>query len=325
MADAKRLKVLVAEDDRSTQVLLTRTLERWGYEVVAAADGEDAWARMKDESVRLLITDWEMPRLDGPALCERIRTRGEGSYVYILLLTSHRSAVNIVQGLDAGADDFVTKPFDAAELRARLSVGRRILALQDELAEKNRFLERANAQLARIASTDPLMGIGNRRSFEAAMNEIHTRARHDGASYSVVMCDIDHFKRINDRYGHSVGDRVLTECASTLGKAMGERGKLFRYGGEEIVLVFDAQPRDEMRLLGERLRAAVAGMKIVTDGGEVVSVTSSFGAALYDGIEDIPWPMVVQRADASLYASKWAGRNCVTFSLPPPIAASAGA
>ena len=163
--------ILVAEDDRATRLLLSRALAGWGYDVFAASDGEEAWEMLSRERMRMLVSDWEMPRLEGPALCRRIR-EGSMPYVYALLLTTHKEPARLVEGLDAGADDFIAKPFNPAELRARLGVGRRILGLQDDLAAKFEELQRANAQLARIAGTDPLMNIGNRRSFEESIERV---------------------------------------------------------------------------------------------------------------------------------------------------------
>jgi two-component system cell cycle response regulator len=229
------MKVLVAEDDRTSRVLLTRTLERWGYQVVAVEDGELAWEEMTRSAPRMLISDWEMPRLDGPSLCRRIKQRPAGApYVFALLLTQHSDVERIVEGLNAGADDFVTKPFVPAELRARLGVGRRFLALQDELAEGYRQIQRANEQLSRIAATDPLMNIGNRRRFDSAMADLHERGTRP---YGFFMVDIDHFKSVNDRHGHAVGDRVLAAVAQAVQAALGAEGEAFRYGGEEIAVV----------------------------------------------------------------------------------------
>src|SRR5215472_3360870 len=191
------MKIIVAEDDRATRLLLARTLEGWGYEVVATTDGEEAWEAIRLERARVLISDWEMPRLSGPQLCRRLREQSN-SYVYTLLLTSHRESARIVEGLDAGADDFISKPFEPAELRARLGVGRRILRLEDDVARKFAELERANQQLARIAAIDPLMNIGNRRSFEEAVARVSIRAVVEQSSYGIVMIDVDHFKKFND-------------------------------------------------------------------------------------------------------------------------------
>jgi diguanylate cyclase (GGDEF)-like protein len=304
------VKILVAEDDRATRLLLSRALAGWGYDVVAASDGEEAWETLSRERMRMLVSDWEMPRLEGPALCRRIR-EGSMPYVYALLLTTHKEPARLVEGLDAGADDFIAKPFNPAELRARLGVGRRILGLQDDLAAKFEELQRANAQLAKIAGTDPLMNIGNRRSFEEAITRIASGAARERSRYGVLMIDVDHFKKVNDRYGHATGDRVLSAVATALSNAKGQADEVFRFGGEEVVLVSPDQTDDGLRVLGERLRLAIAALRIEGAGEGAIGVTASFGAALGDRGE-IPWETVVERADRALYGSKESGRDRVT-------------
>ncbi len=305
------MKILIAEDDRATRLILSRTLGTWGYDVVAVSDGEEAWEALSREKIRMLVSDWEMPHLAGPDLCRRIR-EGSMPYVYALLLTTHHEPARLVEGLDAGADDFITKPFNPAELRARLGVGRRILGLQDDLDAKFCELERANAQLARIAGTDPLMKIGNRRSFEEAIARIRNRAAREETTYGVLMIDVDHFKKVNDRYGHAIGDRVLSGVATTLSAAKLPSDEVFRYGGEEVVMVSPDQTPSGLLSLAERLRAAIAALKIDRNGEETIGVTASFGAAVGDGSETT-WTTIVERADRALYASKEAGRDRVTF------------
>jgi two-component system cell cycle response regulator len=315
--DGGAVRILVAEDDRATQLLLTRTLATWGYDVLAVSDGEEAWEALSRERMRLLVSDWEMPRLEGPELCRRIR-EGNLPYVYALLLTTHKEPLRLVEGLDAGADDFIAKPFNPAELRARLGVGRRILRLQDDLAAKFDELQRANTQLARIAGTDPLMDIGNRRSFEEAMARIAEGASRERPPYGVLMIDVDHFKKINDRYGHAMGDRVLSAVATALVGAKGPGDELFRYGGEEVVLVSPNQTAGAMLALGERLRLAVSELRIERAGDHAVVVTASFGAALADPGE-IEWKTVVERADRALYDAKEAGRDRVRLFSSRPV------
>jgi diguanylate cyclase (GGDEF)-like protein len=306
------VKIVVAEDDRGTRLLLARTLGSWGYDVVATADGQEAWEALSRDGIRMLLSDWEMPRLSGPELCRRIR-QGHMPYVYALLLTSHKEPARIVDGLEAGADDFVSKPFDPAELRARLGVGRRFLGLQDDLEEKFAELERANRQLARIAAIDPLMNIGNRRSFEEAIARISKQAADEASPYAVIMIDIDHFKTINDRFGHAMGDRVLATVATALQSAKEPRDELFRYGGEEIVLVAPGRTADSARDLAETLRAAVAALRVEHHVGTSVRVTASFGVSFDAGGRE--WGPIVEKADRALYESKRAGRDRVTMLI----------
>lgn len=311
------MRILLADDDRTTRLLLTRTLESWGYEVVAVADGEAAWETFRGGDFRLVLSDWEMPVLDGPALCARVRA-WEGPYAYVVMLTSHQTSSHIVEGLQAGADDYLAKPFDPAVLRARLIVARRLLALQDELAEKNLELARANSDLARanseltrIATTDPLLDVGNRRSFEDVIVHAHATARRSARAYGVIIADIDHFKRCNDEHGHPFGDRVLQGVALALKTSLGDAGQLFRYGGEELIAVVHDTDREALASLAERMRLAVESAPVITPQGAHLTVTVSMGTALFAPSDPISCQVVIEYADASLYHAKQNGRNRV--------------
>jgi diguanylate cyclase (GGDEF)-like protein len=302
------MKVLVVEDEVTTRLLLSGTLRKWGYEVSAVGDGEDGWEEVKKRDTRLVITDWEMPRLDGAGLCKRIRTQLGSHYIYVLLLTNYKDAEHIVQGLSAGADDFISKPFNPLELQARMAVGQRILSLQDDLMEKNRELERLNLQLARIAATDALTQLGNRRSFDDALQRIHALSLRHGRAYGMLMADLDNFKSVNDRFGHAVGDKVLAEVAAAFRNATRSEDELFRYGGEEIAVLTREQTLQGLEALCERLCQAAAAVRI--DGGDgPLRITVSIGAALHDGKERVEGMAVVERADEVMYAAKRAGRN----------------
>jgi diguanylate cyclase (GGDEF)-like protein len=305
------MRILVADDDRGTRLLLTRALASWGYDVVPAVDGEEAWELLTREKVRMLLSDWEMPRLSGPDLCRRIRG-GTAGYVYALLLTTHADPARLVEGLDAGADDFLSKPFNPTELRARLGVGRRLLDLQDHLAAKYAELERANAQLSRIAGTDPLMNIGNRRSFEEEIARVSQRAGGEGRNYGVLMIDVDHFKRVNDRYGHATGDRVLAAVAAAMLSAKGSAETVFRFGGEEVVVVAPDRDKNRLRELAEDLRRAVARVRIELSDASSIGVTASVGVATSEA--GCSWQDVVERADQALYRAKHLGRDRVEVS-----------
>lgn len=304
------MRILLADDDRTTRLLLTRTLETWGYEVAAVADGGAAWDAFETGDFRLVLSDWEMPHLDGPGLCSRVRG-WRGPYAYVIMLTSHGSSSHIVEGLNAGADDFLSKPFNPEVLRARLIVARRLLALQDELAAKNAELARANSELTRIATTDPLLDVGNRRSFEDAIVHAHTTSRRTGRAYGVLLADIDHFKRCNDEYGHPFGDRVLQQLAAALKASLGAAGMLFRYGGEELIAVVTDTDREALATLAERMRLAVEELRVEAPDGARLSLSVSMGAALFDPAEPISCQVVIDHADASLYHAKQHGRNRV--------------
>jgi two-component system chemotaxis response regulator CheY len=295
----------------ATRLLIAKLVTGWGDEVVEAADGEDAWARVAQTGASVVICDWEMPRLDGPSLCRRLRAAPLDRYVYVLLLTANGKPEDIVRGLESGADDYVTKPFVPAELKARLDVGRRILALQDELASRNSELERANLDLARMAATDALTHAGNRRSFEDHAARLHDAVRTRGEPYGVLMLDLDHFKSINDRFGHAFGDRVLVALAGAVRSAVGGAGTLYRFGGEEFVVVAPGARAADVAALGEATRAAIAAMELRTAEGERVPVTASVGATSQEDAAETGADVVVDRADRALYAAKRGGRNRV--------------
>lgn len=303
------MKLLVAEDDRLTRTFLTKTLERWGYAVTSCEDGAAALRLARETGARIVLSDWEMPGLDGPTLCARLRQ--EPSYVYVILLSSYRDPEYVVAGLDAGADDFVAKPFDAAELRARISVGRRMLALQDELAARNQELLRANEHLARIASTDGLLEVGNRRSFEDALAQRHESARRGGAPYAVLIADIDRFKAVNDSLGHAAGDIALKHAAQRLREALGDDGTLYRYGGEELVALVHSATPEGCAAVAERMRAAVERSPARIPDGATIALTVSIGGHWHDGRERVSAQVVMDRADDALYSAKGAGRNRV--------------
>ncbi len=332
--------VLVAEDDLTSRELLRRTIVRWGYPVLTAADGDAALRCLEENAPRLLISDWEMPGLSGLDLCRRVRgrdspapgarpdpppagtspcvaeppkeaSRANSLYTYVVLLTSHAGSENVVRGLEAGADDFLAKPFQPAELRARLAVGERILQLEDQLRDASRELEAANHRLQTLALTDHLMGIGNRRSFEESIHRVHSHARRHQVPYGVLIADVDHFKTYNDRYGHQAGDHVLATVAASLRAALRVEDQLFRYGGEELAVVLPSQRELVLPVVADRLRLAVQRCGIVHAGNEAGVVTMSVGGASYDPAValDETWPQVVSRADRALYLAKQGGRN----------------
>jgi diguanylate cyclase (GGDEF)-like protein len=309
------MKILVAEDEPNTRTLLSGALRKWGYDVVSVADGEAAWHELERGAIRLVVCDWEMPFLEGPDLCLRVRTQLRGPYIYFVLLTHHADSASIARGLDSGADDFLSKPFNPVELRARLEVGKRLLGLHDELLSKNEQLDALNEKLRYLAATDSLTQLGNRRSLDETMGPLHTLAAARGQTYGVLLLDIDHFKVINDRYGHPAGDRVLARTADALRGATREGDLVFRYGGEEYVVVALGTTVETLTGLAERLRVAVASTPMDTGTPHgAVNVTASLGCALYDGRESVEWPALVARADAALYIAKGAGRDRIVIA-----------
>src|SRR5215210_1066949 len=225
------MQILIADDDRVSSHLLQVTLASWGYEVAICTTGADAWhALQQNGAPQLAILDWEMPDLDGPEVCRRLRDRGTERYTYLILLTGRTDKKDLITGMNAGADDYLTKPFDAHELRVRLRAATRILDLQHELITSREAL--------RIQATrDPLTGLLNRRAIVETMTaELH-RVRRESRPMGVAIADLDSFKWINDTYGHAVGDAVLVEAAQRMRTSLRRYDEIGRTGGEEFLIL----------------------------------------------------------------------------------------
>jgi len=303
------VKILVAEDDPVSRRLLEVTLSKWGYEVVICADGQAAWEALKvPDAPQLVILDWMMPRLDGLQVCKNVRNPDERPaepYVYIILLTAKSQKTDMVTGLEAGADDYLTKPFDAQELRMRLRAGRRILDLLDELVQAREIMREQ-------ARKDSLTQLCTRATvLELLKHELDRSQRNSkdkDAPVSVVLADLDHFKHINDTYGHLAGDAVLREAARRMRDAIRPYDSIGRYGGEEFLLVLSNCDTIGAAAIAERLLQAVRKDTIVL-AEATVSVTLSAGVATSGVIQDPE--TLVGAADAALYRAKRGGRNRV--------------
>ncbi len=297
-------RVLVAEDDPMFRRILKHWLESWGYSVTLAEDGTQAWEILQQESQpELLILDWVMPGVDGAELCHRVRARGRTLYQYILLVTAKDNSDDVVTGLEAGADDYLTKPFERNELRARLRVGRRILTLQAGLIQ-------AREDLRFQATHDALTGIWNRRaSLDLLQREIE-RASRTQSSTGLLILDIDHFKQVNDSYGHLTGDTVLREVASRITHVVRSYDLVGRHGGEEFLVVLPGCDREHALQSAERIRSAIESQPFVVDELQV-RVTISIGAT--SSTSGMSEKEMLTIADAALYKAKNAGRNCTAL------------
>lgn len=306
------MKILIVEDDLVSRRLLQKIFNDWGHEVLTADNGQQAWEIIQNENIRFVIADWIMPVMDGVTLCRKIRASEIQGYVYFVLLTGKGKKEDIVEGLDAGADDYVTKPFDRGELRVRIRAGERILNLEKELTEKNIELQCLNFKLEKLIRVDPLLDIGNRRSFYETMEKTHNRAYRYSHGYGVVMCDVDHFKAYNDTYGHIAGDQVLKSVSDALKFSLRTSDDIFRYGGEEIVIILPEQDIDKTLLVAERVRRDVEALAIEHKGTSKGILTISCGIAAFDKDHKVDkWEIILDRADKALYAAKAAGRNKV--------------
>jgi diguanylate cyclase (GGDEF)-like protein len=293
--------VLVAEDDPMFRKILKSWLENWGYRVIVAEDGEKAWSILQQEHPpELLILDWVMPGLDGTELCRRIRERQQTSYQYILLVTAKDDGRDVVTGLEAGADDYLTKPFDRSELRARLRVGGRILTLQHDLIQ-------AREELRFQATHDALTGIWNRGAFLDLLQREIERAGRSQTPTGLLMLDLDNFKTINDTFGHPAGDVVLKEVVCRINRVVRSYDFVGRYGGEEFLVMLPGSNGHQAQQSAERIRAEIAKGPILVAENEI-KVTASIGvtAAMANTVSETEILAIV---DTALYKAKTAGRN----------------
>ncbi len=296
------MKVLIADDDQISRMVVKALLTKWGYEVVEAEDGGHAWQILQQEdSPRMVVVDWMMPDLDGLELCRLLRESGDKNYHYIILLTSRDSKEDIIVGLNAGADDYITKPFMPQELEVRLRAGRRILDLQQSLQEALE-IQRYQAQ------HDPLTGILNHGEILKVLEQELTRAERQGGNLALIMGDLDHFKRVNDTFGHLTGDAVLVEVAERLRRNIRLYDTVGRYGGEEFLLVLPGCAAEEAKQIAARVLNSMQSQPILFQNNEIV-VTISLGLAFNKVGERTEIIEIVQAADSALYQAKQNGRN----------------
>ncbi len=297
------MKILIVEDDPLSRQLVKTPLQRAGYEVVEAEDGQAAWELFQHEPFALVITDWMMPGLDGPALVQRIRSSGQKSYTYIIMLTAMDDTNNVVAGLESGADEYLTKPFNGRALIARVASGARILKLEEQLIE-------AHHKMEILAMHDGLTGLFNRRAIEQHAEAELDLAKRKERSLSILLLDVDHFKSINDQYGHKSGDDALRQLAQILTDNLRQYDRAGRWGGEEFLVVLPETQLSEAITVAERLRVSVAETKLSLENGEGFSMQASLGAAFASG----PYPSLsklIDAADQALYQAKQSGRNRV--------------
>ncbi|MFZ0146239.1 MAG: diguanylate cyclase [Candidatus Sulfotelmatobacter sp.] len=302
---SRDMKILVADDSPVYRKLVEQSLSQEHYTVLFAKTGQQAMDLFIEHQPALVITDWSMPDITGIELCQRIRRDHKEFYAYVILVTGNTDKEEVIEGLAAGADDYLTKPFHPGELQARVRVGRRIVDLHRQVQDKNR-------QLEELALTDSLTGLPNRRAIDFwASRELSAAVRYDFPVW-VVMADLDHFKSINDTYGHDAGDSVLKSFAEILKSNTRSSNICGRLGGEEFLVVITHVEKQNAAIAIERIRKQFAAHKF-TNGGRTFGATASFGIAGIRATARPDFNDLVSRADAALYAAKSQGRNRVAF------------
>jgi diguanylate cyclase (GGDEF)-like protein len=307
-AENSRLKVLAAEDNPVLQSMLRGMLTTWGYNAVIARNGAEAFQQLiSDDAPRLAILDWMMPGMDGVEICRRLRAAAREPYIYLLLLTARTEAADLVEGMEAGADDYLTKPFNSQELRVRLRAGTRILELQEQLLH-------AREALRQQATHDGLTGLLNRSCILEILSNELARADREGKSVAVLMVDIDNFKPVNDTYGHLAGDAVLRELSGRMRSVIRRYDSVGRYGGEEFIVVLPGCDGPSAWLQAERVREAFAG-RACQAGAQSIPITCSIGVASHSAEFPPDSDALIRSADAALYSAKHLGRNRVEMAV----------
>jgi two-component system cell cycle response regulator len=304
------MRILIADDSVVSRHLLDATLRKWGYDVVVACDGLEAWDYLqKDDAPKLAILDWVMPGLTGPEVCAKVREHSKddtnSEYTYILLLTSKSLKEDLIEGMESGADDYLTKPFDHHELKVRLRAGTRIIELERALVETREALREQ-------ATKDSLTLLWNRASILDILERELVRSSREKRPAGVVLADLDHLKSVNDTYGHFAGDAVLREFTRRVTTSMRAYDSMGRYGGEEFLIVLPGCDETNTVAQAERLRAALANESMTTDEASRL-VTCSFGATTWRPGSGANSESLIRTADSALYMAKNQGRNRVVF------------
>jgi two-component system, cell cycle response regulator len=302
------MKILIADDSPTPRLMLQRELEGLGHECIVACDGTEAWEMFQGSSVDVVISDWMMPGMDGDELCRRVRADTSAPYAYFILHTSLEDLKHVVQGMQAGADDYLTKPFQLDQLATRLIAADRITALHRQLASQQTELKRLNEMLFQDSRHDRLTGLGNRRRMDEDLARFADLSRRYDYQLAVVLFDVDRFKQYNDTAGHAAGDEVLRSVATTLAEQCRGGDSAYRYGGEELLVAFPEQNLDNGTIAAERMRMAIEALGIPHPGLTPPGVvTVSGGVACLGPDETVA--SLLSRADTALYRAKRDGRN----------------
>lgn len=292
------MDILIVDDEPITRIALCAAVEDWGFTGVLAKDGSEALEILNGENPpHLLIIDWSMPGITGPELCKAIRKRSDGQFFYILMLTGREGSEAVVEAMEAGADDFVSKPFDNRVLKVRIGAGSRIVRLEQTLNQ--------------LASRDALTQCWNRRMIDEMLQNAFTEATRNKTTYSIMLIDADHFKRVNDNFGHSAGDSALQHLVKIMHHNLREYDHVGRFGGEEFVVLLPGTDMTEAWGVAERIRSATQYTPVITGENKQVQITVSIGLAEFSILKDEDTASLFKRADDALYEAKNGGRNRV--------------
>ncbi len=308
------MKILLVDDDILTRRVLQESLARAGHECIVAGDGEAAWTTFLTMQPQVVISDWVMPTMDGLELCRRVRGYS-GAYTYFIILSSLTDKDSVLRGMLAGADDYLRKPPEFADLQVKLIVAARIVSLHQRLTEQKAVLERLNTVLSTEMRRDPLTQLGNRLRLREDFDMLSRRVESEGLIYSIAMSDIDLFKNYNDRCGHVAGDDALRAVSAAMAAQVRPSDLVYRYGGEEFLVIMPGEGLEGAMRTADRLRAAVECLGIINPGKEPPGpLTLSVGVAELAPGDQLRPKDVLARADAALYSAKQRGRNCVVVA-----------
>jgi diguanylate cyclase (GGDEF)-like protein len=313
------MKVLVADDDPTSRLIAKTALAALGHQCRTVTDGTEAWDEFRSWLPDAVISDCRMPGLTGLQLCSAVRAHAESSYTYFIMVSGQGSLDEVLEGMTAGADDYLVKPLDVDVLRARLIAAARITALHRQLDQQKSELHTLNDELTAIARRDPLTGLGNRRALDEDLDSLEARVSRYGHRYCMALIDVDHFKSYNDTYGHQAGDRILQAVTAELLAQDREGDALYRYGGDEFLCIFPEQSLATGTLAVERMRVGVEQLAIAHEGNALGVVTLSAGMAMLDPGQKRSSGDVLKDADKGLYRAKQLGRNCVAQMVAQPV------
>ena len=313
------MRILVADDEATSRLILQTALRDLGHECETAIDGTQAWELFLSHSPNVIISDWMMPGLTGLELCERVRANPAGAHTYFIMVTSQNAKAQVIEGMNIGADDYLTKPLDVDELRIRLIAAARTTSLHRQVAHQRTELEGLNDKLVAISLRDSLTGLGNRMALDEDLEQLEGRVIRYGHRYCIAVLDVDHFKAYNDTYGHQAGDLVLQAVAAQLTREARGGDAVYRYGGEEFLCIFPEQSLATATVAVERMRSGVEQLAIPHADSGPGFVTLSAGLAVLDPGHTESSAEVLKEADDALYRAKSLGRNRVAHSSLQPI------